>query len=177
MMDVFVQGGAGRDDDGGNAREGSPQGVKPGVVARHAARAIETGMIADACYKWLDMLEAEIVKPGFKIHDVDHWEPPAQGQGAGFYEAPRGALGHWVKVKDGTVENYQAIVPSTWNASPRDEHGVRGQYEEALIGAPIPDPDNPLNAVRIVRSFDPCLACAVHLIDPQTNAVKRFVVQ
>lgn len=153
------------------------KGVKPGAVARHAARAIETGMIADACYKWLDMLQAELVKPGFKIHDNEHWEPPAKGQGAGFYEAPRGALGHWVKVTDGAVENYQAVVPSTWNASPRDDDGVRGQYEESLIGAPIPDADNPINAVRIVRSFDPCLACAIHLIDPQTNDIKRFVVQ
>ena len=98
------------------------------------------------------------------------------GAGAGFFEAPRGALGHWIKIKDHKIDNYQAVVPSTWNASPRDEEGVRGQYEESLIGAPIPDVENPINAVRIIRSFDPCLACAIHIIDPQTNDLKRFIV-
>jgi Ni,Fe-hydrogenase I large subunit len=153
------------------------QGVQPGAVARHAARALETQMMVDACTHWLDELTAEISRPGFKIHDTAHWEPPAEGQGAGFFEAPRGALGHWIKVKDQKIENYQAVVPSTWNASPRDEKGVRGQYEEALVGAPIPDTDNPINAARIIRSFDPCLACAIHVIDPQTNELKRFVVE
>lgn len=153
------------------------QGVKPGAVARHAARAIETKMVVDACYKWLDQLLTEMDKPGFKIHDSDHYAPPDQGMGAGFYEAPRGALGHWVKVKDKKIENYQAVVPSTWNASPRCENNVRGQYEESLIGAPVPDPDNPNNVVRIIRSFDPCLACAVHLIDPRTNEIKKFLVE
>ncbi|MBW1744423.1 MAG: nickel-dependent hydrogenase large subunit, partial [Deltaproteobacteria bacterium] len=153
------------------------KGVQPGAVARHAARAIETKLVVDACYKWLDQLVSEMTKPGFKIHDTDHYEPPKKGMGAGFYEAPRGALGHWVKIKDKKIENYQCVVPSTWNASPRCEKEVRGQYEESLIGAPVPDPDNPINVVRIVRSFDPCLACAVHLIDPQTNQIKKFLVE
>ncbi|MDY6951794.1 MAG: nickel-dependent hydrogenase large subunit, partial [Thermodesulfobacteriota bacterium] len=95
------------------------KGVKPGAVARHAARAIETKLVVDACYTWLDELLSEMTKPGFKIHDTAHYEPPKSGMGAGFYEAPRGALGHWVKVKDKKIENYQAVVPSTWNASPR----------------------------------------------------------
>lgn len=153
------------------------KGVKPGAVARHAARAIETKLIVDACYQWLDQLHAEMNKPGFKIHDTAHYEPPKSGMGAGFYEAPRGALGHWVKIKDKKIDNYQAVVPSTWNASPRCEKKKRGQYEESLIGAPVPDPDNPINVVRIVRSFDPCLACAVHLIDPRTNQIKQFLVE
>ena len=153
------------------------KGVKPGVVARHACRAIETKLVVDACYQWIDQLLVEMTKPGFKIHDNDHWEVPANGEGAGFYEPPRGALGHWIKIKDKKIENYQAIVPSTWNASPRDEKGVRGQYEESLIGVPVPDPDNPINVVRVIRSFDPCLACAIHLIDPQTNEVKKFVIE
>ncbi len=153
------------------------KGVKPGVVARHASRAIETQQVVDACYKWLDLLTAEIVKPGFEIHDTDHWQPPAEGQGAGFFEAPRGALGHWIKVKDKKIENYQAVVPSTWNASPRDDAGVRGQYEESLIGCPVPDVDNPINVARIIRSFDPCLGCAIHIIDPDSNELKKFVVQ
>jgi Ni,Fe-hydrogenase I large subunit len=153
------------------------KGAKPGVVARHAARAIETKLVVDACYNWLDQLLTEMTKPGFKIHDTDHWDSPESGMGVGFSEPPRGALGHWIKVKDKKVENYQAVVPSTWNASPRDEKGVRGQYEESLIGAPVPDPKNPVNIVRIIRSFDPCLACAVHIIDPRTNEIQKFIVE
>jgi Ni,Fe-hydrogenase I large subunit len=153
------------------------KGVMPGVVARHAARAIETKLVVDACYKWLDQLLSEMTKPGFKIHDTANYEPPKSGSGVGFYEAPRGALGHWVKIKDKKIDHYQAVVPSTWNASPRCEKKYRGQYEESLIGAPVPDPDNPINVVRIIRSFDPCLACAVHLIDPKTNEIKKFIVE
>lgn len=151
-------------------------GVKPGAVARHAARAVETLKLAEAMYGWIDELEREMGKPGFSIHDTAHWEPPATGQGAGFYEAPRGALGHWIDIADHKIKNYQAVVPSTINASPRDEKGVRGQYEEALVGAPVPDPKNPINVVRIIRSFDPCLACAIHLIEPNTNQILKFRV-
>jgi len=152
------------------------KGVKPGVVARHAARALETKQVVEACYQWCDQLLTEMTKPGFKIHDTEHWDPPATGSGVGFYEPPRGTLGHWIQVKDQKIENYQCVVPSTWNASPRCGKKVRGQYEESLIGAPVPDPDNPINVVRIVRSFDPCLACAIHLIDPKSNEVKKFIV-
>lgn len=153
------------------------KGAKPGVVARHAARAIETKLVVEACYRWLDQLMREMTKPGFKIHDTDHWEPPTTGMGAGYFEPPRGALGHWIKIKDKKIENYQAVVPSTWNASPRCEKGIRGQYEESLIGAPVPDANNPINIVRIIRSFDPCLACAVHIIDPRTNEIRKFVIE
>jgi Ni,Fe-hydrogenase I large subunit len=153
------------------------KGVKPGAVARHAARAIETKLVVDACYKWCDDLLDAMTKPGFKIHDSEHWDSPESGMGVGFYEAPRGALGHWVKVKNKKIDNYQCVVPSTWNASPRDEKGVRGQYEEALIGAPVPDPGNPINVVRIIRSFDPCLACAIHIIDPKTDEIRKFIVE
>ena len=153
------------------------KGVKPGAVARHAARAIETKLVVDACYRWLDQLLSEMTRPGFKIHDAAHYEPPKSGMGAGFYEAPRGALGHWVKIKDKKIDNYQAVVPSTWNASPRCEKKYRGQYEESLIGTPVPDPDNPINVVRVIRSFDPCLACAIHLIHPKTNEIKKFLVE
>ena len=153
------------------------KGVKPGAVARHACRAIETKLVVDACYKWIDQLLVEMTKPGFKIQDTEHWETPDAGEGAGFYEPPRGSLGHWIKIRNKKIDHYQAVVPSTWNASPRDEKGVRGQYEESLIGVPVPDPDNPINVVRVIRSFDPCLACAIHLIDPQTNEIKKFIVE
>ncbi len=153
------------------------KGVKPGAVARHAARAIETMLLAEAMMEWLDELAEEMAKPDFKIHDEKHWEPPSEGEGEGLYEAPRGALGHWVKIAGGKIDSYQAVVPSTWNASPRDEQGVRGPYEEALIGVPVPDIDNPINIVRVIRSFDPCLACAIHLVEPDSNRVKKFVVR
>lgn len=153
------------------------QGVQPGAIARHAARAFETSLICDAMAVWLDELEAAIAEPGFRIHDTDHWEPPASGQGMGLYEAPRGALGHWISIAGSVIERYQLVVPTTWNASPRDENDARGQYEESLIGCPVPDEGNPINVVRIVRSFDPCLGCAVHLIDASTHRpMGRFVV-
>ena len=153
------------------------QGVKPGAVARHAARALETKLVVDACYKWCDQLLSEMTKPGFKIHDTKHWDPPQNSTGVGFYEPPRGALGHWISIKNKKIDNYQCVVPSTWNASPRCEKQYRGQYEESLIGAPVPDPENPINVVRVVRSFDPCLACAIHLIDPKTNEIRKFLVE
>jgi hydrogenase large subunit len=152
-------------------------GIKPGAVARHAARAIETKRVVEAMYGWCDELTAAMTRPGFKIHDAAHWDPPAEGEGAGFFEPPRGALGHWIRIRDHKIANYQAVVPSTWNASPRDEQGVRGQYEESLIGVPVPDPENPINVVRVIRSFDPCLACAIHLIDPKSNEVRKFIVE
>lgn len=153
------------------------QGVKPGAVARHAARAIETKKVVDAMYQWCDQLLDVMTKPNFKIHDTEHWNPPAEGEGAGFFEPPRGALGHWIRIKDHKVANYQAVVPSTWNMSPRDEKGVRGQLEESLVGTPVPDPENPINVVRVVRSYDPCLACAIHLIDPKTNELRQYMVE
>ena len=153
------------------------KGVKPGAVARHAARAIETKKVVNAMYQWCDQLTEAMVKPDFKIHDTEHWNPPAEGEGAGFFEPPRGALGHWIRIKDHKIANYQAVVPSTWNLSPRDEKGVRGQCEESLIGVPVPDPENPINVVRVIRSYDPCLACAIHLIDPKTNEIRKFIVE
>ena len=91
-------------------------------------------------------------------------------------EVPRGSLGHFIKVADHKTENYQMVVPTTWNFSPRDDKDVRGPVEQALIGVPVPDLDNPVNIVRVVRSYDPCLACAIHLIDPVTNDIKKFQI-
>ncbi|HVP77160.1 MAG TPA: nickel-dependent hydrogenase large subunit, partial [Thermodesulfobacteriota bacterium] len=86
-------------------------------------------------------------------------------KGYGFHEAPRGSLCHWIVIRDGKVANYQAVVPSTWNGSPRDEKGQRGPYEASLIGTPLADPDRPIEILRTIHSFDPCMACAVHLVD------------
>lgn len=144
-------------------------GAWPSAVARHAARAYECKLVAEAMMGWLMEL-----KPG---EPVCHEKPvPPKGKGMGLVEAARGALAHFVEVDDYKIKNYQCVVPTTWNCSPRDDQGVRGPVEQALIGAPVPDPNNPVNIVRIVRSFDPCLACAVHLIHPDTNEILKFRV-
>ncbi|MGD8564184.1 MAG: nickel-dependent hydrogenase large subunit, partial [Desulfarculaceae bacterium] len=125
------------------------------VLGRHAARALECKVVADACAQWLDKL-----KPGQPT--FSDFEIPATGKGAGLTEAPRGALGHWIEITDHKIKNYQCVVPTTWNGSPRDSKGVPGPIEQALQGTPVADKNNPLEAARVVRSFDPCLACAVH---------------
>jgi hydrogenase large subunit len=101
--------------------------------------------------------------------NMQKWEPstwPSDTKGVGFGDAPRGALGHWVHIQDGKIANYQAIVPSTWNASPRDAAGNIGAYEAALLGTPMADPSQPLEILRTIHSFDPCLACASHVMSP-----------
>ncbi|MDN5293809.1 MAG: hypothetical protein PWQ91_1406 [Eubacteriales bacterium] len=152
------------------------QGVKPGVVARHLARAIETVMLGKQMFKWLDELTQLVASGKCKIHDSAAWEVPEEAEGAGLTEAPRGALGHWIKIKNKKIDNYQLVVPSTWNLSPRDDRGVLGPVEQALIGVPVPDVNNPINVVRVIRSFDPCISCAVHIIEPNSNNILEFRV-
>jgi hydrogenase large subunit len=149
-------------------------GAKPGAVARHFCRAVESRIVGEAGLAWIDRL-IELATAG-PIVGMREKPVPGRAQGMGAWDAPRGALAHWVDIEGSRIRNYQMVVPSTWNASPRDENGVRGPYEQSLIGAPVPDPDNPINIVRIIRSFDPCLACAIHLIDPETNHIKVYKV-
>jgi len=151
---------------------------RPGAVMRHAARAMDTLVMADVITGWVDELVKLLWETGVygsegnaRIHDTAHWEPPDEGSGAGLNEAPRGALGHWINISEKKTSQYQMIVPTTWNASPKDENGQLGPIEQSLIGAPVPDPDNPLNVVRIIRSFDPCLACAIHMVHPKGDRV------
>ena len=125
------------------------------VMGRHAARAIEAKIVADRCAQWVDELVPG--KPSFKDFSI-----PETGTGVGLTEAPRGALGHWLTIKNQKIERYQCVVPTTWNCSPRDDSGKPGPVEQALQGTLIRDDKNPLEATRIVRSFDPCIACAVH---------------
>jgi len=122
------------------------------TLGRHAARALEASIIADALEGWIAAL-----KPGEPCMLTA--EVPEAGQGAGLVEAPRGALGHWVRIEGGKIANYQAVVPTTWNGSPRDGSGQPGAIEQAIQDETIRDPDNPFEVVRIIRSFDPCLAC------------------
>jgi len=128
-----------------------------GTLGRHASRAIEAALLTDALERWA----MELV-PGEPA--CAEGPPPKEARGVGLTDAPRGALGHWLEVGEGKIKNYQLVVPTTWNASPRDAAGRPGPIESALVGAPVRDEANPTEVVRIVRSFDPCLACAVHVV-------------
>jgi Ni,Fe-hydrogenase I large subunit len=146
------------------------------TLGRVAARGIETLLLAEKLEGWVDELAANMGKGDLRIHDTSKWDPstwPREATGAGFHEAPRGALGHWVRIVDGAIENYQCIVPSTWNAGPRDASGLAGPYEQALIGNPVHDPEQPLEILRTIHSFDPCMACGVHVLDAERREVIR----
>ncbi len=146
------------------------------TLGRVAARGIETQVIAEKMDEWVDALGANMAAGELRIHDNSKWDPstwPADAMGAGFHEAPRGALGHWVHIHDGLISNYQIVVPSTWNAGPRDAKGRRGPYEEALLGTPVADPKRPVEILRTVHSFDPCMACGVHVVDARRREVAR----
>jgi len=125
------------------------------VLGRHAARAVESKILVDRCAAWLDELQPD--RPScvdFKI--------PATASGVGLTEAARGALGHWIEIREHRIANYQCGVPTTWNCAPRDDNGRPGPLEHSLVGTPIADPAQPIEAARVIRSFDPCIACAVH---------------
>jgi len=138
------------------------------TLGRVAARGLETALLAEKMETWLDELAENMARRDLRIHDNTRWNPdswPRECSGAGFHEAPRGALGHWVQIQDGAIRNYQCIVPSTWNAGPRDAAGKRGPYESALLGTPVADAEKPLELLRTIHSFDPCIACGVHVVD------------
>ncbi len=139
------------------------------VLGRHAARALECKMIADTMAGWL--LELKIGEPILADYTM-----PQSGQGQGLWEAPRGALGHWINIQNGVIKNYQVITPSAWNCSPVDDKGQPGPIEQALIGTKVKDEENPFEIVRIVRSFDPCLACSVHLVTSKGDIKSKFRV-
>jgi Ni,Fe-hydrogenase I large subunit len=138
------------------------------TLGRVAARGIETLVLAEKMRDWDDALAANMAAGDLRIHDNSKWEPrtwPSEASGSGLHEAPRGALSHWVNIQNGTIANYQCVVPSTWNAGPRDAKGRRGPYEEALIDTPVADAEKPIEILRTVHSFDPCMACGVHVVD------------
>jgi quinone-reactive Ni/Fe-hydrogenase large subunit len=160
--------------DGTLKAAGLPVTVLFSTLGRTAARAIETKYVADHIEGWVNQLIANV-----KAGDTRTWTPcevPRSGQGRGMTEPPRGALGHWVRIENKVIANYQAVVPSTWNCSPRDKAGRRGPYEESLIGVKLAKADQPLEIIRTIHSFDPCMACAVHIIDPQTNEIRKYRV-
>jgi hydrogenase large subunit len=138
------------------------------TLGRTAARAIETKVFADLLPVLYDDLVAEIKAGNTATFNGAKWEPltwPARAEGFGFMEAPRGALGHWIVIQNGAIENYQMVVPTTWNGSPRDHKGQPSAYEAALVGTQLAKPDQPLEILRTIHSFDPCMACAVHMVD------------
>jgi len=149
------------------------------TLGRVAARAIETQVLVEQMDEWIRQLATSMARRDYRIQDNSKWEPsswPRECFGAGFHEAPRGALGHWVHIRDGTIENYQCVVPSTWNAGPRDAGGHPGPYEAALVGTPVAKPEQPLEILRTLHSFDPCMACGVHVVDAMKRELARVRV-
>lgn len=152
-----------------------PAKVLFSTVGRTAARCIETRLVGDEMVKWT----TELLK-NTTSGNLDTWtkfdfaKVSANSMGYGLAEAPRGALGHWVKIKDGKIENYQCVVPTTWNGSPKDGKGRRSAYEEAVVGTPMSNPDQPLEIIRTIHSFDPCLACAVHIVDSKGKELSKY---
>ena len=149
------------------------------TLGRTAARGLETRLVATWAREFCDQLLSNIRDGETRMFNGDKWEPrywPDEAQGVGLTEAPRGALAHWIVIKNATIDNYQLVVPSTWNASPRDASGQRSAYESALLETPIHDPEQPVEILRTIHSFDPCLACAVHVYDAMGQCVHRVTV-
>jgi [NiFe] hydrogenase large subunit len=141
------------------------------TLGRTAARCVETVAIGGAMEGWIMEL-VENLKKG-NAETCASWTMPNTGMGYGLNDVPRGSLGHWIEIENKKIKNYQYVVPSTWNLGPRCEKGKLGPVEEALIGTPVADPKRPLEVLRTVHSFDPCIACGVHVIDPASNQVFR----
>jgi hydrogenase large subunit len=138
------------------------------TLGRLAARALESQIMARHLETWVEDLASNLAHGKVLIFNPVRWDPdtwPKSSAGYGWHEAPRGSLGHWVEIEGRSIKNYQAVVPSTWNAGPRDAQGQRGAYEAALLNTPIADPARPVEILRTIHSFDPCIACAVHVMD------------
>jgi hydrogenase large subunit len=146
------------------------------TLGRTAARGLETLLVARWSREFYNQLLANIKNGDSRTFNNSMWNPdlwPAEAKGVGMTEAPRGALAHWIVIKDKKIANYQLVVPSTWNASPRDSKGQMSAYEASLIGTPVHNPEQPLEVLRTVHSFDPCIACAVHLYDEKGSHIHQ----
>jgi hydrogenase large subunit len=142
------------------------------TLGRHAARMIRTAVISELATRHWERLVENIGKGDLAIFNKPVF-PKGEQRGFGFHEAPRGTLSHWIVIEDGKIANYQAVVPSTWNAGPRDDKDQPGPYEASLVGNPIADPERPLEVLRTIHSFDPCIACAIHTVDVEGNELAR----
>jgi hydrogenase large subunit len=151
------------------------------TLGRTAARTLESKILADAMQGWYDQLIANIKAGDVRTFNDQYWDPstwPSHMQGVGLMEAPRGGLSHWIVVDDGKISNYQAVVPSTWNAGPRDDKGQPGAYEAALQDNHVmADPKQPIEILRTIHSFDPCIACAVHVTDPDGEELVQVKIK
>jgi [NiFe] hydrogenase large subunit len=144
------------------------------TLGRTAARCIETKVIGDEMVNWIEKLEKNIAAG--KTDIVAPFKMPDSAFGVGAVNAPRGTLSHWIEIEGGKIKNFQLVVPSTWNLGPRCDAGQLSPVEEALIGTPVFDPKRPVEILRTVHSYDPCIACGVHVIDPKTNETYKFKV-
>jgi len=142
------------------------------TLGRHAARMIRCAVIGELAVKHWQALVANIQKGDVSIFNKPEF-PSGEQRGFGFHEAPRGVLSHWIVIKNGKIDNYQAVVPSTWNAGPRDDKNRMGPYEASLVGNPVANPEQPLEVLRTVHSFDPCIACAIHTVDVEGKEIAR----
>ena len=150
------------------------------TLGRTAARGLECSWAAHRMREVYDNMIANLKAGDVATANMDKWEPetwPSDVKGVGHVEAPRGALGHWIHIKDTKIENYQAVVPTTWNASPRDPEGNIGAYEAALLGTPMANADQPLEILRTIHSFDPCLACSTHVMSPDGEELATIKVR
>jgi hydrogenase large subunit len=150
------------------------------TLGRTAARGLECSWAAHKMRYFQDKLMANLKAGDTATANMEKWEPdtwPSVTKGVGYAEAPRGSLGHWIHIKDGKLENYQAVVPTTWNASPRDPQGNIGAYEAALLGTPLAKADQPLEILRTIHSFDPCLACSTHVMSPDGEELTSVKVR
>ena len=182
---VLVGYASGREDfktvvDDAVGRLGIPLTALFSTLGRTAARGLETQLGVHWLMGEYDRLVANLKAGDWSTASTERWEPeswPEDCRGLGFTEAPRGSLGHWVHIREGKIHNYQCVVPSTWNASPRDANGVHGAYESALIGTPMADAERPVEILRTIHSFDPCLACASHVYGPDGRELAQIVVR
>jgi len=145
------------------------------TMGRTVARGIETLIIADEIDGWVSEFQQQVGRER-RPKLVENWTLPRSARGVGWVNASRGALSHWIIIENGVIDNFQLVVPTTWNMSPRDIHGVPGPFEEALVGIPIADPKRPVEILRTIHSFDPCIACAVHVITPENNERQVFKI-
>jgi Ni,Fe-hydrogenase I large subunit len=151
------------------------------TLGRTAARGVETVLLARKLEDWFDNLVTRVRAGDVQTFNGELWEPsswPSPAQGYGFLEAARGSLGHWVQIENGGISRYQCVVPSTWNCSPRDGQGLNGPYEASLMdNHPLVDPARPLEILRTIHSFDPCMACGVHVLDATGEEVVQVRVR
>jgi hydrogenase large subunit len=145
------------------------------TMGRYLARAIRSAMLSDLALDHLQLLITNILNGDDTTYNPAEF-PKHEIMGMGMHEAPRGSLSHWVVIEKGAFTNYQAVVPTTWNASPRDQRGVPGPYESSLLANPVADPSKPLEVLRTVHSFDPCMACSCHTLDATGREIAQVKV-